>query len=147
MSGLDLLDDVRRNAAGRAVLFQPFHHLAFGREEHLEQLAQFLGGHLLLPGGMQRLAVLRDLVARAQELLAGGGRLLRRPEAPPGMPGDIPGAPGMPGIPPNCAAAGDSGKTASPSTNGRARLSVMASIPPGVPRPPDSTPPMLRPRY
>src|SRR5262249_33209894 len=53
----------------------------------------------------------------------------------PGIPGDIPGAgdmpgePGIPGIPPNCAAAGQSGTTASTHANARARLSVMTMVP------------------
>jgi hypothetical protein len=49
----------------------------------------------------------------------------------------------MPGISPNCAAAGQSGMTAIANANGRARLSVMTVFP----RPPDSTPQILRPRY
>jgi hypothetical protein len=39
VSGLDLLDDLGRDAAGRAVLFQALEHLAFYREEGLEKLA------------------------------------------------------------------------------------------------------------
>jgi hypothetical protein len=35
----------------------------------------------------------------------------------------------MPGMPPNCAAAGKTGKTASTSTNGTARLNVMILFP------------------
>jgi hypothetical protein len=35
----------------------------------------------------------------------------------------------MPGMPPNCAAAGQTGKTASTSTNATARLNVMILFP------------------
>src|SRR6516165_183028 len=57
-------------------------------------------------------------------------------------PGDIPGEPGIPGIPPNCAAAGQSGTTASTNANRRARLSVM--IIPGRPiRPLDPAAPPI----
>src|SRR5262249_4629447 len=64
--------------------------------------------------------------------------------APPGIAGDIPpDEPGMPGISPNCAPAGQSRTPASANANGRARLSVMTVFP----RPPDSTPQILRPRY
>jgi hypothetical protein len=73
-----LLENLRWNPAGRAVVLEPLHHLAFGRQEHLEQFAQFLGRHLLLAGVMERLAMLGGLVTVGQELLAGGRRLLWR---------------------------------------------------------------------
>src|SRR5262249_34197005 len=46
-------------------------------------------------------------------------------DAIPGPP--IPGDPGIPGMPPNCAAAGLSGTTASTSRSGTTRLGLMAS--------------------
>jgi hypothetical protein len=41
----------------------------------------------------------------------------------------------MPGMPPNCAAAGKTGKTASTSTNATARLNVMILFPRHTPTP------------
>src|SRR5215472_2460567 len=67
----------------------------------------------------------------------------------PGIPGDIPGAgdmpgePGIPGIPPNCAAAGQSGTTASTHANGRARLSVITVVPGRPIRPLDPAAPPI----
>ena len=78
MRGLDLFEDLGRHAAGRAVLLQALQHPAFGGEEGLEQLAQFLRGDLLLACRMDRLAVLGGLVAIGQKLLAGRGFAVRR---------------------------------------------------------------------
>src|SRR5262249_49193519 len=86
MRGLDLLENFRRHAAGRTVLLQALQHFAFGGEEGLEQLAQFLRGNLLLAGQMDCLAVLGGLVADGQKLLAGYGRLRRRAESSWGHP-------------------------------------------------------------
>src|SRR5215470_12030396 len=58
-------------------------------------------------------------------------------------PGDMPGEPGIPGIPPNCAAAGQSGTTASTHANGRTRLSVMTVIPGRPIRPLDPAAPPI----
>ena len=130
VSGPDLLEHFSGDAAGRALLFQALDHLGLGREERLEQFAQFLRLRLLLTGRLQRLAVLLGLIPKGQELLAGRRRLLRLgscPELPTRSSawGHHPPDPGMPGMPPNCAAAGQTGNTASISTNGTARLSVM----------------------
>src|SRR5215831_11257538 len=58
-------------------------------------------------------------------------------------PGDMPGEPGIPGMPPNCAAAGQSGTTASTHANGRARLSVITVVPGRSIRPLDPAAPPI----
>src|SRR5262249_15780296 len=79
-SPLGLVEGLGGRPAGCAVLLQALEQLAFGGKESFENLTQFLSRRLLLTGRLQRLAVLADLVANGQKLLAGRGRLLRRAE-------------------------------------------------------------------
>src|SRR5262249_60978471 len=78
VSSLDLVDDLSGDAARRPVLFQALEHLAFGRKENFEKFAQFVRRRLLLAGRLQRLTMLAGLIPVVQELLARGGRRLRR---------------------------------------------------------------------
>jgi hypothetical protein len=73
-----LLENLRGNPAGRAIVLQALDHLGLGRQERLEKLAQFLGRGLLLTGRLERFAVFADLLALGQKLLAARGRLRRR---------------------------------------------------------------------
>jgi type VI protein secretion system component VasF len=58
----DLLEHLRGDAAGRALVFQTLEHLGFSPKEHLEQLAQLLGTCLFLTGRLQGLTVFLGLV-------------------------------------------------------------------------------------
>src|SRR5262249_51034593 len=84
VSLFDLFEDLWRSPAGCAVLLQALEQLAFGGKESFEKLAQLLGRRLLFTGRLQRLAVLADLVANGQKLLAGRRRLLPRAEGTSG---------------------------------------------------------------
>src|SRR5262249_59071692 len=71
-------ENIGRDPAGAAVFFNPLDELLFGREIGLEQPAGFLNERLALVHLLNGHAVFLGLVAHRQELLADGGRRLRR---------------------------------------------------------------------